>query len=85
MPAPSTRSALRLAGRTATGRKFRGHIDSITAGTGSVFALLPADNATGNFTKVVQRVPVKIVLEPGQAHTEELRAGLSTTVTIRVK
>jgi membrane fusion protein (multidrug efflux system) len=69
----------------ATGQKFRGHIDSITGGTGSVFALLPADNATGNFTKIVQRVPVKIVLEPGQPHLEELRAGLSTTVTVRVK
>ncbi|SDU06185.1 membrane fusion protein, multidrug efflux system [Verrucomicrobium sp. GAS474] len=46
------------------GRTFRGHIESFAPGTGSTFALLPPDNATGNFTKVVQRVPVKIVLEP---------------------
>jgi membrane fusion protein (multidrug efflux system) len=45
-------------------RKFRGHIDSFSPGTGSAFALLPPDNATGNFTKIVQRVPVKILFEP---------------------
>ena len=62
---------------------FRGHVDSIAAGTGSVFALLPPDNASGNFTKVVQRVPVKIVLEAGQAHMDQLRAGLSVSVSIK--
>ena len=44
--------------------KLTGHVDSWSPGTGSTFALLPPDNATGNFTKVVQRVPVKIVLDP---------------------
>ena len=43
--------------------KLTGHVDSWSPGTGSTFALLPPDNATGNFTKVVQRVPVKIVLD----------------------
>jgi membrane fusion protein (multidrug efflux system) len=46
------------------GKKFRGHIDSFSPGTGATFALLPPDNATGNFTKIVQRVPVKILFEP---------------------
>jgi membrane fusion protein (multidrug efflux system) len=45
------------------GKKFRGHIDSFSPGTGSTFALLPPDNATGNFTKIVQRIPVKILFE----------------------
>ena len=48
------------------GREFNGHVDSIAAATGARFSLLPPENATGNFVKVVQRVPVKIVLEPGQ-------------------
>ena len=45
--------------------------------------LLPPDNATGNFTKIVQRVPVKIVLDPGQAGAERLRPGLSVIATVR--
>lgn len=64
---------------------FTGHVDSIAAGTGSAFSLLPADNASGNFTKVVQRVPVKIVFDPGQANLERLATGMSTGVAIRVK
>ena len=46
---------------------FRGKVDQVAPASGSQFALLPPDNATGNFTKIVQRVPVKIVLDPGQA------------------
>jgi membrane fusion protein (multidrug efflux system) len=64
------------------GRVFKAHVDSISAGTGSTFALLPADNATGNFTKVVQRVPVKILLEHGQPGMEQLRDGMSVIATI---
>jgi membrane fusion protein (multidrug efflux system) len=64
------------------GQKFRGRVDSISAGTGSTFALLPTDNATGNFTKVVQRVPVKIVFDRDQKGLEALRAGLSVIATI---
>ena len=45
------------------GMKWRGHVDSIQAGSGSRFSILPAENATGNFVKVVQRVPVKIVFD----------------------
>ncbi|MCC6727942.1 MAG: HlyD family secretion protein [Chthonomonadales bacterium] len=66
------------------GRVFRGHVDSISAGTGATFALLPPDNATGNFTKVVQRVPVKVALEPGQAGMDRLRAGMSAVATVSV-
>lgn len=65
--------------------KFVGHLESLSQGTGATFALLPPDNATGNFTKVVQRVPVKILLEPKQPDIEKLRVGLSTQVTIETK
>ena len=49
------------------GVTFHGHVDSIAPASGQEFALLPPDNATGNFTKVVQRIPVKIVLDPDSA------------------
>ena len=56
-----------------------GHVDSWAPGTGSTFALLPPDNATGNFTKVVQRVPVKIVLDPNASLGALVRPGMSNT------
>jgi membrane fusion protein (multidrug efflux system) len=59
-----------------------GHVDSWSPGTGSTFALLPPDNATGNFTKVVQRVPVKIVLDPHAALGTLVRPGLSVEASI---
>ena len=62
---------------------FRGKVDQVSPASGSQFALLPPDNATGNFTKIVQRVPVKIVLQPGQAELDRLRPGLSVIATIR--
>jgi membrane fusion protein (multidrug efflux system) len=62
---------------------FRGKVDQVAPASGSQFALLPPDNATGNFTKVVQRVPVKIVLQPGQSELDRLRPGLSVIATIR--
>ncbi|KVA22476.1 hemolysin D [Burkholderia cepacia] len=62
---------------------FNGHVDSLSPATGGQFALLPPDNATGNFTKVTQRVPVKILLD-GQASTEpRIRPGLSVVVTLQ--
>jgi len=67
------------------GRTFRGHIESVSAATGSTFALLPPDNSTGNFVKVVQRVPVKIKLEPGQDGLDRLRIGMSATVTVKLQ
>jgi membrane fusion protein (multidrug efflux system) len=71
---------------TFPGKTFRGTVDSISAGTGARFSLLPPENATGNWVKVVQRIPVKIRLDAkefGNPHT--LRAGMSATVTVRVK
>ena len=64
------------------GRTFNGRVDSISPATGARFSLLPPENATGNFVKVVQRVPVKIVLEPGQDPEHLLRPGLSVVPTI---
>jgi membrane fusion protein, multidrug efflux system len=71
-------------GQTATvtvdafpGAILHGHVDSWSPASGAQFSLLPPDNATGNFTKVVQRIPVKIVLEPDPADQELLRPGMS--------
>ncbi|MEI6915270.1 MAG: HlyD family secretion protein, partial [Armatimonadota bacterium] len=65
-----------------SGEIFRGRVDSVSAATGSTFALLPPDNATGNFTKVVQRISVKIVLDKNQSHVDRLRAGMSVTAVV---
>ncbi|MCO7514239.1 HlyD family efflux transporter periplasmic adaptor subunit [Pseudomonas guariconensis] len=62
--------------------KYSGTIDSLGAGTGSAFALLPAQNATGNWIKIVQRVPVRIHLDPQQLKAHPLRIGLSTVVAV---
>lgn len=64
------------------GRAYRGHIDSIAAASGAKFSLLPPENATGNYVKVVQRVPVKIVLDPGQNQDHTLRPGMSVVPTV---
>ena len=61
---------------------LHGKVEEIAPGSGSQFALLPPDNATGNYTKVVQRMPVKIALEPGHPLVDRLRPGLSTEVTV---
>jgi membrane fusion protein (multidrug efflux system) len=67
------------------GLVLKGRVEQIAPASGSQFALLPPDNATGNFTKVTQRVPVKIILEDRQSGTERLRPGLSVAATIRTK
>jgi membrane fusion protein (multidrug efflux system) len=65
------------------GRDFHGHVESVSSATGATFTLLPPDNATGNFTKVVQRVPVKIVIDGIEGtEVEALRVGLSANVKI---
>ena len=66
------------------GRVFNGHVDSIASATGARFSLLPPENATGNYVKVVQRIPVKIAFDQGE-QLSELRAGMSVIVKIRVK
>lgn len=67
---------------TFPNRVFHGTVAQLSPASGSQFALLPPDNATGNFTKVVQRIPVKIVLRPGQPYLDRLRPGFSAVVTV---
>jgi membrane fusion protein (multidrug efflux system) len=64
------------------GKRYEGHVDSIAAATGATFSLLPPDNATGNFVKVVQRVPVKIVLDNAAEASTILRPGMSVNATV---
>jgi membrane fusion protein (multidrug efflux system) len=64
------------------GRKYEGHIHSIAAATGARFSLLPPENATGNYVKVVQRIPVKIVIDKGADDQHPLRPGLSVIATV---
>jgi membrane fusion protein (multidrug efflux system) len=63
-------------------RSYEGHVESIAAATGARFSLLPPENATGNYVKVVQRIPVKIVLEKGQDPQHQLRPGMSVVPTV---
>ena len=67
------------------GQIVHGHVDSIAPASGQEFALLPPDNATGNFTKVVQRIPVKITLSRDDSSPVELRPGMSVIPTIETK
>jgi membrane fusion protein (multidrug efflux system) len=87
-----TQTARMVAGQPATievdalpGVALKGEVESFAPGSGSQFSLLPFEPGTGNFTKVVQRVPVRIRFEPGQSPSlASLRPGLSTTVTVRL-
>jgi len=67
------------------GKKYAAHVDSIAAATGARFSLLPPENATGNYVKVVQRVPVKIVFEKGQDPDHLLRPGMSVFPTVIIR
>ena len=67
------------------GQALKGEVDSFAPGSGSQFSLLPFEPGTGNFTKIVQRVPVRIRFDPGQSGLDRLRPGLSTTVTVRLR
>jgi membrane fusion protein (multidrug efflux system) len=87
-----TQVARMLPGQAATikvdaldGKALKGRVESFAPGSGSQFSLLPFEPGTGNFTKIVQRVPVRIRLDPGQAEVARLRPGLSTTVKVRLK
>ena len=66
------------------GKTLAGHVESFAPGSGSQFSLLPFEPGTGNFTKIVQRVPIRIALNPGQDGLARLRPGLSTTVTVKL-
>jgi membrane fusion protein, multidrug efflux system len=70
---------------TFPGVVFRGHVEEIAPASGSQFALLPPDNATGNYTKIVQRIPVKIVLDPNPDLANRLRPGMSVIAEINTK
>jgi membrane fusion protein (multidrug efflux system) len=67
------------------GKKFRAHVDSVQAGSGAAFSLLPPENATGNFVKVVQRVPVKILFDEPLPAGQTLGPGLSVTPSVQVR
>ena len=69
----------------SNGRSYRGHVDSIAGATGPVFSLLPPENATGNYVKIVQRVPVKIVLEPDGNRDHQLRPGMNVEAKVYVR
>jgi len=66
-------------------KTLQGTVESFSGATGAKFSLLPPDNATGNFVKVVQRVPVKIVLQSDSATLDLLRAGMSVKVVVHTK
>jgi membrane fusion protein (multidrug efflux system) len=66
-------------------RKFRGHVDSLQAGTGAQFSLLPPENAAGNYVKVVQRVPVKIVFDEGDDPSQMMPLGASVVPEVKVR
>jgi membrane fusion protein (multidrug efflux system) len=70
---------------TFRGHVFYGKVDSVMAGTGAVFSLFPPENATGNYVKVVQRIPVKIVLDKGSDPSHLLRIGMSVVPTILIE
>jgi len=69
----------------ATGKTYKGHVDSIAGASGDRFSLLPAENATGNYVKVVQRIPVKLVFDKGEIKSHELRPGMSVLPKVWIK
>jgi membrane fusion protein, multidrug efflux system len=69
----------------ATGKTYKGHVDSIAGASGERFSLLPPENATGNYVKVVQRIPVKIVFDKGEIKNHELRPGMSVEPKVWIK
>jgi membrane fusion protein (multidrug efflux system) len=69
----------------ANGRTYKGKVDSIAGSSGARTSLLPPENATGNYVKVVQRIPVKIVLDPGENSDHLLRLGMSVEPKVKVK
>jgi membrane fusion protein (multidrug efflux system) len=67
-----------------SGLKFHGKVVGLAGGTGSAFAVIPAQNATGNWIKVVQRLPVRIALDPAELRAHPLRVGLSMNVDVDI-
>ena len=79
---PGQRSSIKV---DANGKTYKGHVDSIAGASGARFSLLPPENATGNYVKVVQRIPVKIVFEPGETKTHDLRPGMSVIPKVWIR
>jgi membrane fusion protein (multidrug efflux system) len=69
----------------ATGKTYKGHVDSVAGASGERFSLLPPENATGNYVKVVQRIPMKIVFDAGEIKGHELRPGMSVVPKVWIK
>jgi membrane fusion protein, multidrug efflux system len=69
----------------SNGRTYQAHVDSIAGATGPIFSLLPPENATGNYVKIVQRVPVKIVLESGENQDHQLRPGMNVEAKVYLR
>jgi membrane fusion protein, multidrug efflux system len=69
----------------SNGRTYKGHVDSIAGATGPLFSLLPPENATGNYVKIVQRIPVKIVVEPGENRDRQLRPGMNVVPDVYLR
>src|SRR5271170_3544771 len=69
----------------SNGRTYHGHVDSIAGATGPIFSLLPPENATGNYVKIVQRVPVKIVVDPGENRDRQLRPGMNVEAKVYLR
>ena len=69
----------------SSGQTFKGHVDSIAGATGPLFSLLPPENATGNYVKIVQRIPVKIVLDPGENKDHQLRPGMNVVPDVYLR
>jgi len=69
----------------STGQTLKGHVDSVAGATGPLFSLLPPENATGNYVKIVQRIPVKIVLEQGENRDRQLRPGMNVVPDVYLR
>jgi membrane fusion protein, multidrug efflux system len=69
----------------SSGRTFKGRLESVAGATGPLFSLLPPENATGNYVKIVQRIPVKIVLDPGENQDHQLRPGMNVVPDVYVR
>jgi len=69
----------------SNGRTYKGHVDSIAGATGPLFSVLPPENATGNYVKIVQRIPVKIILDPGENRDRQLRPGMSVEPKVHLR
>ncbi len=68
----------------ATGQDFNGSVENIGGGTGAISSVLPPENATGNYVKVVQRIPVRLRFQPNQQGLDRLRAGMSVEADVRI-